>query len=183
MKTALLLVATGFEEIEAVTICDVLRRGGIEVTMAGLGETAVQGAHGITIQTDLELSEVGETLFDAIILPGGMGGTEKLLGSSRTTTLLQAHAKAGKHVAAICAAPWVLADAHVLGDAKATIYPSLEDKIGGTATSGNVVADGRIITSKGPATAMEFALAIVEQLLGEVVQKEVARGLLFEGCG
>ncbi len=179
MKTALLLIATGFEEIEAVTICDVLRRGGVDVTMAGLDGTSVQGAHNITIQTDTALNTLGDALFDAIILPGGLGGTENLLASEETTTLLQSHAKAGKVVSAICAAPWVLADAKVLGNKKATIYPSLEDKIGGTTESASVVQDGNIITSKGPATAMEFALALVQELAGAGKAKEVAQGLLF----
>jgi 4-methyl-5(b-hydroxyethyl)-thiazole monophosphate biosynthesis len=179
MKTALLLVATGFEEIEAVTICDVLRRGEINVTMAGLGGTAIQGAHNITIQTDTTLGAVADDLFDAIILPGGMAGTENLLASEETTFLLQSHAKAGKLVSAICAAPWVLADAKVLGNKKATIYPSLEGKIGGSAEVESVVQDGNIITSKGPATAMAFALALVQELMGEAKKKEAAQGLLY----
>lgn len=179
MKTAILLIATGFEEIEAVTICDVLRRGGIEVTMAGLGERMISGAHAITVQTDTTLDAVADNLFNAIILPGGMEGTENLLASETTKTMLQLHAKAGKIVSAICAAPWVLAEADLLGQKKATIYPSLEDKIGGVAAPQTVVQDGNVITSKGPATAMEFALALVRELAGEEKRLEVAQGLLF----
>ncbi len=179
MKNALVLIAEGFEEIEAVTICDVLRRAQINVTMAGLGSTAIRGAHDIIIQTDMLLDDVGDKLFDAIILPGGMGGTENLLASEATATLLQSHAKAGKVVSAICAAPWVLAQAELLADKNATIYPGLENKITGTCKLETVVQDGNIITSKGPATAMEFGLALVKELAGEAKSVEVAQGLLY----
>lgn len=179
MKTALLLIAEGFEEIEAVTICDVLRRGHIQVSMAGLGGISVCGAHDIIVQTDILLADVGETLFDVIILPGGMGGTENLLGSDTVTTLLQRHAKAGKLVGAICAAPWVLAKADLLTGKQATIYPGLEDKIPAPCDSAAVVQDGNIITSKGPATAMEFSLALVQELGGEGMGAAVGKGLLY----
>ncbi|MDA3969910.1 MAG: DJ-1/PfpI family protein [Desulfobulbaceae bacterium] len=178
MKTALLILAHGFEEIEAVTICDVLRRGDIQVTMAGIGATAMRGAHDIIIQADVVLADVGD-LFDAIILPGGMGGTENLLGSADVTTLLKRHAEAGKLVAAICAAPWVLARADLLAGVQATIYPGLESKITGTCSNDRVVQDGMIITSRGPATAMEFSLALVQELVGEEMGVEVGKGLLY----
>ncbi len=179
MKTALLLIAPGFEEIEAVTICDVLRRGNINVTMAGLAGIDVCGAHNITIKTDCLLEEQEHNLFDAIILPGGLGGTENLLASEATTTILKNHAEAGKLVTAICAAPWVLAEAGVLGTCTATIYPGLEDKLPGTCGTASVIVDGKIITAKGPATAMEFGLVILKQLAGEETQKEVGQGLLY----
>lgn len=179
MKTALLLIAAGFEEIEAVTICDVLRRGGVKVSMAGLGASVIRGAHDISIQADLRLEEVAETLFDAIILPGGMGGTQNLLASETTTTLLKRHAQAGKLVTAICAAPWVLAQADVLLDKNATIYPGLEEKLPGVCGLETVVQDGNIITSKGPATAMEFAIALLRELVGEAKSVEVGQGLLY----
>ncbi len=179
MKTALLILAHGFEEIEAVTICDVLRRGDIQVTMAGIGGTAMRGAHDIIIQADVVLADVGEGLFDAIILPGGMGGTENLLGSTAVTTLLKRHAEAGKLVAAICAAPWVLAQADLLAGVQATIYPGLESKITGTCSNDRVVQDGMIITSRGPATAMEFSLALVQELVGEGMGVGVGKGLLY----
>ena len=179
MKTALLLIAEGFEETEAVTICDVLRRGQIEVIMAGLGGIAIRGAHDIVIQTDMMLEDVGDTIYDAMILPGGMGGTENLLASKRTTALLKSHAAAGKLVSAICAAPWVLDQADILTGKTATIYPGLESRISGTCDSSTVVHDGNIITSKGPATAMEFALALVRELAGDMMRIEVAKGLLY----
>ena len=179
MKTALLLIADGFEEIEAVTICDVLRRGHIQLSMAGIGTTAIRGAHDIVMQTDLLLEDVGDTLFDAIILPGGMGGTENLLGSESTASLLKHHAEAGKLICAICAAPWVLGQANLLEGKQATIYPGLEDKIPGKCGVDAVVQDGNIITSRGPATAMEFALALVKELAGDPMAAQVGQGLLY----
>ncbi len=179
MKKAVLLLATGFEEIEAVTICDVLRRGQIEVSMASIGEPSVVGAHGIQLQADSLMAEVQGELFDAVILPGGMVGTENLLASAEVTTFLQHHAEAGRLVSAICAAPWVLYKAKLLQDKQATIYPGLEEKISGSSGDDSVVQDGNIITSKGPATAMEFSLALLRELAGEQVASEVGRGLLF----
>jgi 4-methyl-5(b-hydroxyethyl)-thiazole monophosphate biosynthesis len=179
MKTALLLIAEGFEETEAVTICDVLRRGQIKVTMAGLGGTLMCGAHDIVIQTDVMLADIGDTLYDAVILPGGLGGTENLLASTATTELLKRHAVAGKLVSAICAAPWVLDQAELLTGRTATIYPGMEGKINGTCSGSTVVQDGNIITSKGPATAMEFGLALVGELAGDMMRTEVAKGLLY----
>jgi 4-methyl-5(b-hydroxyethyl)-thiazole monophosphate biosynthesis len=146
--------------------------------MAGIGGTMIRGAHDITMQVDGPLAEV-EDLFDAIILPGGMGGTENLLASSETITLLKRHAEAGKLVCAICAAPWVLDKADLLAGKQATIYPGLESKLSGTWCADPVVQDGVILTSKGPATAMAFALALVKELAGEAVSIEVGKGLLY----
>lgn len=181
MKTALVLLANGFEETEAVTIIDVLRRGQINVTAASLGDTLVQGAHDIVVKADVRMDELAEKLFDAVILPGGMGGTENLMGSQDVKEILQRHAVSNKIVGAICAAPWVLEKADLLDAKKATIYPGLEDKLCSAAetVADHVVSDGNIITSKGPGTAMEFAVALVGRLAGEEVAGQVANGLLF----
>ncbi len=181
MKTALVLLATGFEETEAVTIIDVLRRGQIKVTSASLGDTLVQGAHDIAVKADMRMDELGDKIFDAVILPGGMGGTENLMDSEAVKKILQSHAASSKIVGAICAAPWVLEKADLLKAKKATIYPGLEDKLCSAAATvaDHVVSDGNIITSKGPGTAMEFAVALVGRLAGEDVAGQVATGLLF----
>lgn len=182
MKTALVLLATGFEETEAVTIIDVLRRGEIDVTSASLGDTLVQGAHDIVVKADTKLDELNDDkIFDAVILPGGMGGTENLMGSNAVIKILQRHASSSKIVGAICAAPWVLEKADLLDDRKVTIYPGLEGKLCSAAAivTDHVVSDGNIITSKGPGTAMEFAVALVGRLAGEDVAGQVAAGLLF----
>ncbi len=181
MKTALVLLATGFEETEAVTIIDVLRRGEVKVTSASLGDTLVQGAHDITVKADVRLGELDDTTFDAVILPGGMGGTENLMNSMAVIKILQRHASSAKIVGAICAAPWVLEKAELLDDRKATIYPGLEGKLCSAAATvaDHVVSDGNIITSQGPGTAMKFAVALVGRLAGEDVASQVAAGLLF----
>ena len=181
MKKIVVILAEGFEETEAVTIIDVLRRADVAVTAAGLDGMEVTGAHAITVKADTTLASLTETTFDGVILPGGMGGTENLLASSATREFLQRHAREGKITAAICAAPWVLAEADLLTAREATIYPGLEGKITAAKASGaRVVKDGQIITSKGPATAMDFALALVEEFCGPDKADEVAQGLLYK---
>ncbi|MBU0681809.1 MAG: DJ-1/PfpI family protein [Proteobacteria bacterium] len=181
MKTALILLASGFEETEAVTIIDVLRRGKVAVTSASLGDQLVKGAHGIQVMADTALSEVAERLFDVVILPGGMGGTENLLASEAVGMLLKRHAEQGRIVSAICAAPLVLEKAGLLVGKTATIYPGLDDKLCSAAqvSGASVVEDAKIITSRGPGTAMEFALLLVARLEGKAKADQVAAGLLY----
>ena len=183
MKTALILLATGFEETEAVTIIDVLRRGSIEITSASLAETLlVKGAHAIEVMADASFSDIKNKSFDAVILPGGMGGTENLLASDDVQDLLQKHADQDKVVSAICAAPLVLEKAGLLAGKKATIYSGMEDKLHSVSQvrAEKVVEDGQVMTSKGPGTAMEFALALVEKLAGKIMADQVAGGLLYQ---
>ncbi len=181
MKTALIVLATGFEETEAVTIIDVLRRAKVEITSASLGDTLVVGAHAIKVMADTKLADVTEKLFDAIILPGGMGGTDNLLASEDVRAMLKKHADQGRIVSAICAAPLVLEKAGVLAGKRATIYPGLDAKLlsASRVTVDIVVEDGNVITSKGPGTAMEFALHLVERLAGKMMADQVAGGLIF----
>ncbi len=183
MSNILVILAEGFEETEAVTIIDVLRRGNITVTAAGLTSSLITGAHGITIQADTTLMALTDQLFNGVILPGGMGGTKNMLNSTELIALLQRHAAAGKVTAAICAAPWVLEKANLLEGKKATIYPGLEDKLISTSatTPAEVIKDDKIITSKGPGTAMSFALALVAEFADDDTANQVAKGLLFTG--
>lgn len=183
MKTALILLATGFEETEAVTIIDVLRRANVVVTSASLGEPLVEGAHAIKVMADTVLAKVKDRLFDVVILPGGMGGTNKLLASDEVAGLLQGHAQQGRIVSAICAAPLVIEKAGLLTGKRATIYPGLGDKLVSAVevSADSVVEDGKVITSKGPATAMEFALHLVALLVGKTMADQVAAGLLYQG--
>ncbi|PLX49902.1 MAG: DJ-1 family protein [Desulfobulbaceae bacterium] len=183
MKTALILLAEGFEETEAVTIIDVLRRANIDITAAALADNPVKGAHAISVVADTQLAHVTERLFDAVILPGGMGGTNNLLASAEVAALLRNHAEQGSIVSAICAAPLVLEKAGLLSGKEATIYPGLAEKLtsAGRRSEATVVQDGTIITSKGPGTAMEFALHLVESLAGKMAADQVADGLLYQG--
>jgi 4-methyl-5(b-hydroxyethyl)-thiazole monophosphate biosynthesis len=178
-ETILVPLAEGFEEIEAVTIIDVLRRAGLHVTVAGLRPGMVRGAHGITCATDCELDSVDARRVRMIVLPGGMPGTTHLQQDERVLALVRDLHGAGKTVAAICAAPMVLAQAGVLGRGPATCYPGFQDQLGGAAFSeSRVVKSGRVLTSRGAGTAMEFALAIVAELCGEAKAAELGRALL-----
>lgn len=177
MKKVAVILAEGFEELEAVNIIDVLRRGGIDLTMVGLDSLNIKGAHNIEIKADVKFDETKFENFDMIILPGGI---TDLANSKKLAKILQEFKNSGKILGAICAAPLALYEAGVL-DGNYTCYPGFEEKISknGYIANQNVVNDKNIITSKGPATAMEFALYIVKFLEGENKYTEVKNGLLF----
>lgn len=169
-------LAEGFEEIEAVTVIDLLRRAGIEVITAGLAAGPVTGAHAITLQPDTDLDSVLDQAFDMIVLPGGLPGASHLAADPRLMALLRLQADAGRQLAAICAAPSVLAKAGLLAGKRATSFPGFltADNAPGTQVlSDAVVRDGNVVTSRGPGTAMDFALALVERLLGTPVKAEI----------
>jgi 4-methyl-5(b-hydroxyethyl)-thiazole monophosphate biosynthesis len=183
MKTqarVLVPLADGFEEIEAVTIIDTLRRAGLAVTTAGLRSTSVDGAHGISVKADATFAEVDPTSFDMLILPGGMPGTSNLAEDARVVAAVQSLAKQQKRVSAICAAPLVLAKAGVISKTPVTCYPGFETKLGDADVKREqrVVKAGRVITSRGPGTALEFSLAIVEELCGSAKAKELAEAMI-----
>ena len=179
MKSALVLFAQGSEELEAVTIVNILRRGGIDVTMAGLTGGALRGARGITITPDTTLDAVLHDSFDMIVLPGGQPGTNHLKDDARLRALLNSTAKQGKYVAAICAAPIVLAAAGLLDGKQATCYPGSLDAFPAVLhKTSAIVEDGKLITSRGPGTAMDFALILVERLAGAAKRHEVETGLV-----
>jgi protein deglycase len=167
MKRVLVPLAEGFEELEAVTVIDILRRAGIDVVVASLAGNPVTGSHGIRITADTPLGALAEQDFDMIALPGGMPGADHLKKDPRIAELVRRlHAK-GSPVAAICAAPMVLAAAGVLDGRRATSFPGfLEGAARTTVTGEAVVVDGGVITSRGPGTALDFALALVEALAG-----------------
>jgi protein deglycase len=170
-------LANGFEEIEAVTIVDVLRRASIEVVTAALGEQDVRGSHGITLRADARLDEVSREEFDAVVLPGGMPGSKALRDDERLRTILQRAAGARKLVAAICAAPIALEAAGVLAGKRATSYPGNELPSAHYVEE-RVVVDGSLLTSRGPGTALEFSLALVERLKGPDAANTLRAGML-----
>jgi len=164
-------LAEGFEEIEAVTIVDVLRRASIDVVTAALGESPVRGSHGIAVVADAKLDDVRGDDFDALVLPGGMPGSKTLRDDERVLSLVRNATRANRLVAAICAAPIVLDAAGVLQGKRATSYPGNELP-SARYVEERVVADGAIVTSRGAGTALEFALALVERLKSpEAAQK------------
>ena len=177
MKQAAIILAEGFEEIEAISVADILRRGDVDVKIVGLESGIITGAHGITMGADAIFESVNFAALDLIVLPGGLPGATNLAKSAKLQAKLKQMKSAGKTIAAICAAPWALEAAGVLGK-KYTCYPGCESKLGeGYDASANVVKDGNIVTSKCPATAMEFALALLEKLEGKEKAKEVKNGL------
>lgn len=182
MSTAHIYLAEGFEEVEMVSVADILRRAGVDVTLVSLTEQlAVTGAHAITVQADARFSAATQ-LADAIILPGGGPGTHNLLASGALHERLQAHYAAGKWVAAVCAAPTVLAKIGILKGRNACCFPGCEVALiegGATVTAYNVVVDGKVITSRGAGTSALFGLELAKVLVGEEKATAVGRAMLF----
>jgi 4-methyl-5(b-hydroxyethyl)-thiazole monophosphate biosynthesis len=184
MKRVLVPLAEGFEELEAVTIVDILRRAGIEVVVASLAGSPVTGSHGLRISADTPLGALAEQDFDMVALPGGMPGAEHLQKDARVAELLRRQRARGKPVAAICAAPMVLAAAGILDGRRATSYPGfLKDARNTTVVGDAVVADDGVITSRGPGTALDFALALVTELAGPAARRTLETALQREPAG
>ena len=177
-----LFLAEGFEEIEALTPVDVLRRAGLEVKTVAVGTSkTVKGSHGIEVVADVLESELGNDVPEAIILPGGMPGTINLEKSAIVIDTLMRAMINGSLVCAICAAPSILGNCGYLKSKKATCYPEFEEYLdGATFTNERVVRDGSIITAKGMGCAAEFALCIVEALLGKEKADEVAHSAIIK---
>ena len=181
MPRVLVPLAPGFEELEAVTIVDLLRRAGIEVVTAGLADGPVRASRGVVVLPDATLDQVADDDFDMIALPGGLPGADHLNADPRIHSLLRRTAAAGGYAAAICAAPKVLADAGLLDGRQATGYPGVLDRLNLPRTEllhRAVVTDGRVVTSRGPGTAMDFALELIERLLGKTKRDEVEAPLV-----
>ena len=181
MARVLVPLAQGCEELEAVSVTDILTRAGIEVVTAGLDDKPVKASRGITILPVTTLDEVMEDSFDMIVLPGGLPGADYLNDDPRIHSLLKRLASEGKYAAAICAAPKVLANAGLLEGRRATSYPGVLDKMDLPRVNvqlERVVVDEKIVTSRGPGTAMDFALELVEKLVGKTKRVEVEKGLV-----
>jgi 4-methyl-5(b-hydroxyethyl)-thiazole monophosphate biosynthesis len=177
MPTVLTLLAEGFEEIEAFTPVDLLRRAGVEVTVVSLSEHRhVTGRSGITMHADAALSEVGDRLFDLLLIPGGPG-VKNLRADPRVRAVVERHAAAGKWLAAICAAPTVLNAAGLLKGRRYTAHFSVAGELPDILADQRVVADGNILTSRGAGTALDFGLLLVEKLLSADKAREVARSI------
>jgi len=181
MKKAYVFLATGFEEIEAIGTIDVLRRGNIEtISVSITGEYNVTGAHGIVVKADILFNDADFSDADALVLPGGMPGSNNLNDFSPLKEQLVSQYNKGKLVAAICAAPLVLGGLGLLEGKKATCYPSFEPTLtGATATSEATETDGNVITGKGPGLVFDFALAIISKLNSPQIAAETAAGLLI----
>lgn len=177
-----IFMADGCEEIEGLTVVDLVRRAGCEIEMISItGQSMVTGSHGITFVTDLKKEDADFSEYDGIVLPGGMPGTLRLTEDETVRQVIKEYAKEGKLVAAICAAPSVLGPAGILEGKKATCYPGWEDKLTGAEyVKKAVVKDGNMITSRGLGTAIEFASEIVAYLLDENAAKKLKESIIYE---
>jgi 4-methyl-5(b-hydroxyethyl)-thiazole monophosphate biosynthesis len=184
-KTVLVPLATGFEEIEAVSLIDVMRRGGIDVLVRSLDDVLeVRGANGIVVKADAPIGDLSADDIDMIVLPGGWGGTDRLAEDAKVQALLRAMDAKGKKIGAICAAPFALNAAGVLKH-DYTCYPSVEEQIREEGYQGDarqVVEDQNVMTSRGPGTAICFGLQIVRKLVGEESYQGLKEGLLATYC-
>lgn len=180
MPSVLVPLAQGCEELEAVTITDLLTRAGVKVITAGLDDQPVHASRGITFIPDVQISEVADKSFDMIVLPGGQPGADHLRDNTVLQGLIKRHAEENRYIAAICAAPRVLAHLGLLENKRATSYPGALDAASLKNTqleSTPIEVDGKIITSRGPGTAMDFALQLIELLVDKDTRQQVEKGL------
>lgn len=179
MKKVIIPLAPGFEEVEALTVVDMLRRAGADVTIAGTVEGVITGRNKINVAPDTLLDTVMDVDFDMVVLPGGAVGTENLKKDERVKRLILRMNAQGRLVTAICAAPTVLSAAGLTVGKTITSHPSVRAELkAGKVSDERVVADGNIITSQGPGTSMEFAFKLVETLFGADKVAEVNKGVL-----
>ena len=173
-------VANGTEELEAVTVIDVLRRADIDVTIASVQELQIKCSRGTKIVADKLVDDCLTDPFDMIVLPGGMPGAENLRDSESLKKLLANQKEAGKYYGAICAAPAVVLQTHgLLEGKKATCYPLFAERLDDASEAGSrIVVDGNCVTSQGPGTALDFSLKIVSLLVGQDKADEVAAAML-----
>lgn len=181
IKNVCIALADGFEEIEGLTVVDLLRRAGIEVTTAAVcGKTQVTGSHRITVLADTLIENVDFDKMDMFVLPGGMPGTKNLQASTVVCKTLKKMIADGKEIAAICAAPSVLGGLHLLNGKKAACYPGFEDALlGAEVIFDEVAVDQQVITSRGLGTAIPFALALIERLLDKKTADEIGRSVIY----
>jgi 4-methyl-5(b-hydroxyethyl)-thiazole monophosphate biosynthesis len=179
-EKVLVCIADGIEELESVTVIDVLRRAGAEVTVASVNEITITASRETKIQADKSIRDCVDEEFDLVVLPGGMPGAENLKKSADLQEILKNQAQKGNFYAAICASPAVvLAELGLLENKKATCYPAMKDKLPNWQNQ-PVVIDGNSITSQGPATALEFALKLTELLFDKQKSSQIAKAMLVE---
>ena len=181
MPKVVILLAEGFEEVEAIAIVDVLRRADIEVVIAGLHEGPVTSARRVRVLPDTVIDTIRPEDFDMIVLPCGQPGSDNLNNDARVQTLIREFHAKGKLTGAICAAPYVLANAGILEGKRATSYPTYRDRLGKVVyEEQSVVEDGNVMTSRGPGTALCFGLSIAARLLGKEKAQQIRQAMLLE---
>jgi|SRR5208283_2658171 len=180
MPRVAVILADGFEEVEAISIIDVLRRADVDTVVEGLHDGQITSVRKVKVVADTVIDTVKADDFDMLVLPGGQPGADNLNADSRVKELIKSFSRKGKLVGAICAAPIVLAGAGVLQGKHATSYPTYKDKVGNVVyEEKSVVVDGNILTSRGPGTALYFGLAIVERLAGKEKAQQIKEAMLI----
>ncbi len=176
-----ILLGNGFEETEAIAPCDILRRAGIEVQLVGLNGHEICGGHSICVKADITADQMQMEKMEMIVLPGGMGGVASIRASKKALEAVQYAWENGRFVAAICAAPTVLAELGITDGRRATCYPGLEKHMGNANMQSGVptVTDGKLLTGAGPGTALDFGLLLVKALRGEECANDVYDGLVY----
>jgi 4-methyl-5(b-hydroxyethyl)-thiazole monophosphate biosynthesis len=181
MSRVLVPLAQGCEELEAITITDLLTRAGVDVTTAGLDENPVTASRGTRIIPDTSIDRVMDQEYDLVVLPGGLPGADHLRDNAQVQALIKKQAADGRYIGAICAAPKALAEAGLLEGKSATAYPGVLEALGNNqidVKNSALEIDGNIVTSRGPGTAMDFALTLIELLEGKSKRSEVEEQLV-----
>lgn len=174
-----IILGTGFEPMETVTPCDILRRGGLEVKLVSVSGDVVEGGHGIRVQADCMIEEIDPAQTEMVVLPGGLGGVNSILASQKALDLVKNAYENGKFVAAICAAPTILAKLSITDGKKATCYPGMEEQMGSALMQNcAVVRDGSVITGRAAGVAEEFGLELLAALRGADAADAVAKAIV-----
>lgn len=181
MKKAYLFFATGFEEVEALTVVDILRRGGVDCkTVSIMGEYEVTSSHNVTVRADLLFEEKDLNDADMLIMPGGIPGTPNLKAHEGLNQLIRKYQADGKYLAAVCAAPTIYGEMGLLAGKNATCYPGMEDGlVGANASTDKVVCDGQFITSRGMGTCIDFGLTLLAKLTDEENARAIAAKIVY----
>lgn len=175
-----ILLGTGFEETEAIAPYDLLKRAGCEVRFVTVGENPVVGSHGIPVTAELNISQLKAEDLEMVVLPGGLRGVQSLQDSSEAMELTKQVWANGDYVAAICAAPTILAKLGITNDKQATCYPGMEDQMGSAKMqAAPVVTDGKLVTGRAAGSAIDFGLALITALKDEQTAKKIASGIVY----
>lgn len=172
-----IILGNGFEEIEAIAPCDILRRGGVDVQFAGIGGKTVVGGHGIAVEADVTVEQMQD--IEMIVLPGGLGGVASIRSSETAMKAVTDAWENGKYVCAICAAPTILAELGITDGKNATCYPGMENEMGSAHMTGlGAVTDGKVICGQAAGTAMTFGFELLKALKGAEVAEQVRKGMV-----
>ena len=176
-----MILGSGFEPVEAIAPCDILRRGGVEVQLAGIGGKTIEAGHGVTVQADCVIEQADFDRAEMVVLPGGLGGVRSILGCQAALDAVKKAYEAGKYVAAICAGPTILAHLRITDGKNVTCYPGCESLMGNAKCVGaDVARDGKIITGRAAGAALDFGLELLKTLRGEEKAREIAGAIVYE---